>query len=81
MLVGGIQAQEQYPYERFTPYADLSSSALIDATALGYWESSWNDVGNAVIEYLAFDELSSLQQGAIQSLGMDEDSWNCYIVS
>ena len=48
------------------------------AMALGYKEDTWNWVGSAEIEGLAFFELSADQQTLAKKLGFDEELWDCF---
>ena len=46
--------------------------------ALGYKEVTWNSVGSAEIEGLAFFELSADQQTLAKKLGFNEERWDCF---
>lgn len=46
---------------------------------LGYTEDTWNVVGTADVELLAFGSLTTVNQEAAVTLGFSEEVWDCYV--
>lgn len=78
LLVAGVAAQ---PENRYKPHNRLSGPQLAAAQTLGYSPTSWNNPGENPIERLSFEELDDKQQDAALELGLDEDTYDCYLVS
>lgn len=77
-------AQVTYPTQRYFLYQSLDANALSAADTLEYTKKTWDVPGTAEIELLSFETINSGavdQSAAIESLGINEESWDCYIVS
>ena len=64
---------------RYRPWSDLTADEMAFATTVGWTESTWNEVGTASHEDLAFSSLSIEQQRALVSLGFYEAQYDCHV--
>lgn len=84
LLIGSSTGQIVYPATRFTPWTGLTGRSMFSAETLGYGESSWNNLGTNAIEALSFETINATDPGqsaAIIDLEMNEDTWDCFVVS
>lgn len=68
-----------YPDVRYQLWNALTADEQALATAAGWTEISWNSVGTAQVESLAFSSLTFDSQLAMTSLGLYEAQYDCYI--
>ena len=71
---------QPYPYTRFTAWDNLTEGEIFTAESLGYNPFSWNNFEIADIEYVMYDALSEFEQTGVTALGLDRDSWDCWIL-
>ena len=71
----------EFPDIRFVLWDDLSDEQQMAANVAGFVPETWNNPGTADVESLSYEVIgdTSLDQvGAIDSLGITEDQWDCY---
>ena len=68
-----------YPDVRYQLWNQLTAEEQALATTAGWTETSWNNVGTAQLEGLAFSSLTLEQQVALTSLGFYEDQYDCHM--
>ena len=65
---------------RYTPWGDLPKPVRQAAREdLSYTEWTWNLPGTNDVEYLAYSELDIDQQAGSETIGLDEEGWDCWV--
>lgn len=67
------------PEIRYQPWSALTASQQAFATAAGWDETTWNNIGTADHESTSWEDLTLSQQHGLTSLGFYEDQYDCYI--
>jgi hypothetical protein len=71
-----------YPSGRYVEWRYLDAASMAAAETLAYDESAWNLPGSADIETLSYETINATNRAqgqAIEALGMNEGTWDCYI--
>ncbi|KAL7517547.1 hypothetical protein ACHAWX_002466 [Stephanocyclus meneghinianus] len=77
-------AAQNFPYEkpakRYTPWQSLSSADQSTAeSSLGYTPITWNVPALDPVEQFGWWQFTDAQKSGAQSLGLNEDQWDCFI--
>lgn len=68
------------PEFRYIPWSELTDSArTVASSAMNYTESTWNNLGSAVVEMNTFLNLNDTARDAAMELGFYTHTWDCFM--
>jgi hypothetical protein len=83
VILDSSQAAPTKPMDRYTQWASVKSTIRVAAQTIGYSETSWNKFSQSIEKKSLFtinqDTPAFMDEVAI--IGINEESWDCYIVS